>query len=189
MSREKKKQEKRAAILKAARTEFDGRRFDEVKLDEIAARAGVGKGTLYLYFKNKDDLFLQLAVDGMDEMAARVNEVSAWTHPYEECFFLLGKELVEFFCTRVAMVRMMHQAGSEQVVVEFMKRRERMKAAVRGFLERGVKEHALRDDVSVAELHTVLVGPLLLRGRFVDEGQAVASPAVLKIIWDGIAKR
>ena len=58
MKREKKKEDKRATILKAASDVFKGRRFDEVTLDEIAVRAGVGKGTLYLYFKNKEDLFL-----------------------------------------------------------------------------------------------------------------------------------
>ena len=84
------KESKRAAILQAAAKMFEGRRFDEVKLDEIAAAAGVGKGTLYLYFNNKDDLFAQMAVDGLDGMAARIRAIAAMKSPYKERLFLFG---------------------------------------------------------------------------------------------------
>lgn len=44
-------------ILKAAMQTFVERGFAATKLDEVAARAGVSKGTLYLYFPNKEQLF------------------------------------------------------------------------------------------------------------------------------------
>lgn len=188
MTRELKKNEKRAAILKAAHDEFEGKFFADVTLENVATRAGVGKGTLYLYFKNKEDLFLQLAVDGMDEMAERVKEMTASKQPYADVFCELGGELVEFFQQRVGLVRLMHQTGSEQILREFKKYRQRMKKAVRAFLERGVAEGVLRDDFPVDALQTALVGPLLLRGRFLEEGEKVPSGAILQIIWDGIKK-
>lgn len=186
MTRECKKNEKRAAILQAAQAEFEGKFFADVTLENIAARAGVGKGTLYLYFKNKEDLFLQLAVDGMDEMTARVKEMIASEGVYEDVFFQLGGELVEFFQHRVGLVRLMHQTGSQQILREFQKYRMRMKKEVYAFLERGVAEGVLRDDFSIDTLQVALVGPLLLHGRFFEDGKRVSSDAVLKIIWDGI---
>lgn len=188
MTREQKKNEKRAAILKAAHDEFEGKFFADVTLDNIAARAEVGKGTLYLYFKNKEDLFLQLAVDGMDEMAERVKEMTAAEAPYPDLFCELGGELVDFFQHRVGLVRLMHQTGSEQILREFKKYRQRMKTAVYGFLKRGVAEGVLRDDFPIEALQTALVGPLLLRGRFLEDGEKVPSGAILQIIWDGIKK-
>lgn len=188
MTREQKKSEKRAAILAAAREEFEGRLFAEVTLESIAARAGVGKGTLYLYFKNKEDLFLQLAVDGMDEMADRVKEMTASEQAYKDVFFELGGELGDFFQHRVGLVRLMHRAGSEQIVREFNKYRMRIKKAVYAFLQRGVRAGFLRDDVSVDALQVTLVGPLLLRGRFLEDGEGVSSAAILQIIWDGLRK-
>ena len=48
---------KRRRILNAARQLLIERDFQEIVLDDVAKRAGVAKGTLFLYFKNKEDLF------------------------------------------------------------------------------------------------------------------------------------
>ncbi len=60
------KEEKRRRIMEAAVDIFSGKLFHQVKMDEIASRACVGKGTLYLYFESKEELFrrsFQYAVD------------------------------------------------------------------------------------------------------------------------------
>lgn len=51
---------RRAAILEAASRIFARHGFQAARMEDIAAEAGVAKGTLYLYFKNKDDLVLGL---------------------------------------------------------------------------------------------------------------------------------
>src|SRR5262249_43128816 len=51
---------RREAILSAALDEFAARGFADTRLDDIAARAGVAKGTIYLYFRDKEDLFHEL---------------------------------------------------------------------------------------------------------------------------------
>lgn len=51
------KQAKRAAITQAATEVFARKGFQGASVDDIAAAAGVSKGTLYGYFKNKEDLF------------------------------------------------------------------------------------------------------------------------------------
>ena len=51
-----KSDEKRDEILAAAEKEFARRDFHLVLMDDVAARAGVGKGTLYRYFPTKDEL-------------------------------------------------------------------------------------------------------------------------------------
>ena len=53
-----KKEEKREKILKAAMELFAEKDFENVTTMEIASRASVGKGTLYTYYKSKQDLFL-----------------------------------------------------------------------------------------------------------------------------------
>lgn len=54
---QRRKDERPAEILNAALDVFALRGFAAAKLDEVAARAGVSKGTLYLYFPSKGDLF------------------------------------------------------------------------------------------------------------------------------------
>jgi len=49
--------ERRAHIMQAALTCFTRRGYNNTTMDDIAAKSGLSKGTLYWYFKSKDDLF------------------------------------------------------------------------------------------------------------------------------------
>lgn len=55
--REQQKVERRNAIIDAGFTEFALQGFTSTKLDDVAIRAGIGKGTIYLYFDSKESLF------------------------------------------------------------------------------------------------------------------------------------
>lgn len=57
---EEAKDRRRQVLLAAALDEFFERGFSAARMDDIAARAGVSKGALYLYFKSKDALFAAL---------------------------------------------------------------------------------------------------------------------------------
>src|SRR3954451_19513782 len=52
--------ERREAILAAALEEFSASGFAATRLDDVAKRAGVAKGTIYLYFHDKEALFQEL---------------------------------------------------------------------------------------------------------------------------------
>ncbi len=60
--------EKRQLIFTAARAAINERGFDAAKMEDIAARAGVGKGTLYNFFASKEDLFLALVLDHFERV-------------------------------------------------------------------------------------------------------------------------
>src|SRR5487761_999524 len=51
---------RREAILEAALDEFSARGFAAARLDDVAQRAGVAKGTIYLHFDDKESLFQEL---------------------------------------------------------------------------------------------------------------------------------
>jgi AcrR family transcriptional regulator len=53
----RRKADRPGEILAAALQEFSEKGFAAARLDDVAARAGVSKGALYLYFETKDDLF------------------------------------------------------------------------------------------------------------------------------------
>ena len=52
--------ERRGAIIEAAMDEFIARGFAATRLDDVARRAGVAKGTIYLHFKDKEAMFEEL---------------------------------------------------------------------------------------------------------------------------------
>ena len=53
-------EEREAQIIEAAFTAFGATGFDETRLEDIARLAGVAKGTIYLYFPNKEALFREM---------------------------------------------------------------------------------------------------------------------------------
>ncbi|MEN9760986.1 MAG: Fatty acid metabolism regulator protein, partial [Pseudomonadota bacterium] len=54
---ERRKERRPGELLDAALALFVERGFAATRLDDVAARAGVSKGTLYLYYASKDELF------------------------------------------------------------------------------------------------------------------------------------
>ncbi|RJP50719.1 MAG: TetR/AcrR family transcriptional regulator [Anaerolineaceae bacterium] len=52
--------ERKAQIINAAEDVFTKKGFDEARMDDIAEETGLSKGTLYLYFKSKDDLIIAI---------------------------------------------------------------------------------------------------------------------------------
>src|SRR5215470_9449538 len=61
-------------ISAAALQVFARRGLHQTTLDDVAKEAGISKGTIYLYFKNKEDLFIaaaQQVVPGLDELVSR----------------------------------------------------------------------------------------------------------------------
>ena len=65
--------EKRRQILDGAREVFRAKGYEGASMDAIAKAAGVSKGTLYVYFTNKDELFEQLITDEKLELAAALD--------------------------------------------------------------------------------------------------------------------
>lgn len=63
---------KREAILRAAIKVFAQNGFFNSKVADIAREAGVADGTVYLYFKNKDDLLLSIINEALDEANERI---------------------------------------------------------------------------------------------------------------------
>ncbi|MFC1557847.1 TetR/AcrR family transcriptional regulator [candidate division KSB1 bacterium] len=66
--KEREKIERKKDILEAAKRVFAEKGFEKATLDEIAVEAEYGKGTLYNYFKNKEDLFISLMRHELNKM-------------------------------------------------------------------------------------------------------------------------
>src|SRR5579872_3964309 len=64
-------------ILVAAARLFASQHFHEVRMEDIAAAAEVGKGTLYRYFKDKEELYAALLDQAAEQMSQRLCECAA----------------------------------------------------------------------------------------------------------------
>ena len=85
-------------ILDAAGQLFAERHYHEVRMEDIAARAGVAKGTLYLHFRCKDDLYVGLIRDGLARLGDRIEARLGDARGPEEKIRILVQESIRFFC-------------------------------------------------------------------------------------------
>jgi AcrR family transcriptional regulator len=72
--KEREREARREAILKAAERVFLRKGYYEATLDEIAAEAEMAKGTIYNYYKDKQDLFISLAQHGYEHFEEILSE-------------------------------------------------------------------------------------------------------------------
>lgn len=107
------------AILETAADLFGEFGYNAVRMEDIAVRAGVAKGTLYLYFKNKDDLFLALILRRMSDLLLEIrNKASAVSSP-EEKLRILVRECIDYFSSQphiFAVLEKLDHTGSEAQV-------------------------------------------------------------------------
>ena len=84
-------------IIDAAVQLFAERPYHEVRMEDIAARAQVAKGTLYLHYKDKEDLFLGIMNDGLRALVDRIEASLAAGMPPEEKLLVMNRESFRYF--------------------------------------------------------------------------------------------
>ena len=80
-------------ILASARQVINEKGFERVTMAEIAEKANIVEGTVYRYFKNKDDLLLRVAEDYFTQQIADLADVSAFSGTYDKLRYLIWHSL------------------------------------------------------------------------------------------------
>src|SRR5689334_14308129 len=82
LSRKEATAQRRSSILQAARAVFARQGYADTVVEDIAAQAGIGKGTLYLYFPSKEQIYLAALLEQARQLdadtRAAVNAAATW---------------------------------------------------------------------------------------------------------------
>jgi AcrR family transcriptional regulator len=89
---------KRRQIVEGARQVFLAQGFDAASMGEIARAAGVSKGTLYVYFKDKEELFEAIVGQQCRAQAEQIFNLDPEDHDVEALLTRLGIAYVQFVC-------------------------------------------------------------------------------------------
>ncbi len=170
-----REQERRQQIMQAAERLFANRRFHEITTDEIAATAGVGKGTIYRYFKDKEDLFHQTAMHGFEELCELLESDRQTVGPLEDRLLQACRRIDSFYRRRRKLFGMM-QAEENRLAFKRGRKREQWRERRRhlteilvGMLDEAVAKGELRADIATESLAGYLLG--MLKGHaFTDSG-------------------
>jgi AcrR family transcriptional regulator len=95
---EEEESAKRRQIVEGARAVFLAQGFDAASMNDIARAAGVSKGTLYVYFKHKEQLFEAIVEQECEAQAEGIFELDADDHDVEAVLKRLGSAYVKFLC-------------------------------------------------------------------------------------------
>jgi len=92
---------RREAVLSAALDEFSSRGFEAARLDDVARRAGVAKGTIYLYFRDKESLFQELISTMLTPLVGTIEALGAADIPLNT----LADQIADLFVREVYETR------------------------------------------------------------------------------------
>ncbi len=95
--KQREKEKRRKAIIEAAEKVFFTKGIDPATMDDVAEEAELSKGTLYLYFKNKDDLLHAIVHRGLEILFQKFQAVAAETMPGIEKLQAIGRAYIGFF--------------------------------------------------------------------------------------------
>ncbi len=167
--------ERRAAIIAAGLDEFTAKGFAATRLDDVAKRAGVAKGTIYLHFKDKEALFQELVRTALGPLIVRISnpQIGEGAGSARAAIELLAETFARdvIGTKRADIVRMIISEGTRFPQLADFYYREVIThgiAGMRKLIEYGIARGEIRNP-ALAEFPQLLVGPL-----------------VVAVIWQGL---
>jgi AcrR family transcriptional regulator len=164
--------ERRQAIIDAALAEFASKGFAAARLDDIAAQAGVGKGTIYLYFADKEALFQELIRTSIVPVVGQLGpptpgmSARAMLERFAELF------LRDVYLTRRAdIVRLVIAEGARFPTLAEFYYREVVSRGVAGM------QMLLQYGIARGEI----TNPAIIKYP-----QLVVAPAMIAVVWHGL---
>ncbi len=135
---------KRRRILEEAARLFAEKPYHDVRLEDVAAQAEVGKGTIYIYFQNKDELYLALVDEGFARLVAELGAQRARDESARSALRRILAALVRFAVLHPHLAELMRSsaggAGARPTRV-----RAELTKIIEATIRRGVRRRELRD--------------------------------------------
>ena len=184
-----------AGILAAARKVFARRGFNQATVDEIAEIAGVAKGTIYLYFHSKRDIYLGALADGaaeLRELTRRNMHAAGGMRAKLRAFVSTRVEYAEenrdFFKIYLAEFgNLVHPASiSKEWRVMYLKQAKDLEATLRVAVKRG-EIRTIRVDTAAFTIYDMVRG--LIAQRLLGWSKADSEEDIdfiCDLVWTGI---
>ena len=178
--KEREKLQRRRDIIDAAEKVFFSRGFESATMDEIAEKAELSKGTLYLYFKSKEDLQFAIFMRGSDILMKMMNDnLSTGSTGYQrllglaDSFIRFSRENRNYFSLFMYYESSRMEAlNIDQDQLQVYLKEDSPLALVTHQVIRGMQDGSLRDDLSAevfsATLWSQMLGVLIVLNNKAD---------------------
>ncbi|HZS63946.1 MAG TPA: TetR/AcrR family transcriptional regulator [Xanthobacteraceae bacterium] len=169
-------EKRRQAILTAALEEFSARGFAAARLDDVARRANVAKGTIYLYFRDKETLFQELVRAELSPVVEALERAPMVDLPLG----VVAERLVELFVREIFATR-------RKNVIRLVLTEGPRFPAIAEFYYREVISHVVGVLRTLAE-HARERGELP-NDSLVRFPQLLGAAGIVAIVWSGLFDR
>jgi TetR/AcrR family transcriptional regulator len=178
--KEREKEHRKEEILDAAQKVFFEKELAAATMDEIAETAELSKGTLYLYYKSKEDMYLGVLMRGMEELHIEYERIGLSDISTVEKMVKLEKAYVDYFFKNRKFFRMtnflqsphFHKQVSDEMKQSCDAEVQKVWNVIDSVLQRGVEEGVLRPDFNPIELGVIIWSNMTsLLSRIDNEGE------------------
>ena len=111
--KKKEKERRRQQILVAAKRVFSIKGFSKATMEDIAREAELSPGTLYIYFKNKEDLYASLSLRILQFLVIRLEHIDPDLEPVQKLRALKEVWMDVYDFDTMALINMFHLQSSE----------------------------------------------------------------------------
>jgi len=165
-SRAERAAERRQAVIDAALDEFIARGFTATRIDDVAKRAGVAKGTIYLHFKDKESMFEELIRTALVPLIGRLHAPPPIGGSVRDAVEGFARSFVQEVggTRRGDIVRLIVAEGPRfPSIADFYYREvvSRGLAAMRALIELGVARGEIQQK-NLARFPQILVAPVII---------------------------
>jgi AcrR family transcriptional regulator len=103
--RRREKENRKQAILKAARKLFFEKGFKAVTVDNIAQKAELSKGSVYLYFKSKEEIYTHILLNDIEKFHRKINDSLHFEDRASDTLKRLANIYIDFFLNEKELFR------------------------------------------------------------------------------------
>lgn len=192
MNRRDRKEHKRLSIVRAATDLFVEKDFHHVLMEEVAGRAGVGKGTLYRYFSTKEDLYLAAIFTGWERLHRELQRAVSEQGTMDGTLRKIAEEILGYFWKRrdfVTLVyRLERKRGGKEWTIWQRRRKgtvEMIEAVLRGGLSPSPLARTHRR--LLAEIFLGMLRAVVLHRGYRDEPEGLAR-LVVDVFLTGVVQ-
>ncbi len=157
--RQRERERKEREIIDAARELFFMKGYDSTSVDEIAARLEIAKGSVYLYFSNKEELFYAVANDGMRIALQMYEEAVKEARTGLDKLMAIGRAYIRFWSSHPGYRRLLHEnafksplGGSGPRGKEMARTGAATNELMVAVIRQGMQDGSIRSDVDPEKL-------------------------------------
>jgi AcrR family transcriptional regulator len=181
-------EKKRQLIAEAAARLFATRPFHKVKLDDVAAEAGVGKGTLYVYFKSKEDLYFWLIYDAFSQVIEQLeSQLGHGEQSASQTLRRIITELVKFSFDNPQLFELMRSVGPRIKDERWETKRKELVSLIEKTIRRGNRSGEFDDpypEITALCLPGFMRSVILFGTRGLD--QATVTAQLTRLVERGV---